>query len=179
MAGRTGLERSLGLGDVYALATGAMFSAGFFLLPGLAALHVGSWAPVAYLVAGLFMLPPMLSVAELATGMPRAGGAYYFLDRAFGPGMGTIGGLGTWLALVLKSAFSLLGMGAYIALLFDVPIEPLAVAFTAVFAWTNLSSAEATGRLQRILVFAMIGILAFWMAAGMFFVFGMETTLLA
>ena len=31
------LERQLGLKDVYALATGATLSSGFFLLPGLAA----------------------------------------------------------------------------------------------------------------------------------------------
>ena len=34
--------------------------------------------------------------------------------------MGTIGGLGTWLALVLKSAFARLGMGAYLMLFVDV-----------------------------------------------------------
>jgi basic amino acid/polyamine antiporter, APA family len=70
---------------------------------------------LAYLVAAVFILPAMLSVAELATAMPRAGGAYYFLDRSLGPLVGTVGGLGTWLALVLKSAFALVGMGAYLA----------------------------------------------------------------
>ena len=42
--------------------------------------------------------------------MPRAGGAYYFMDRSFGPAVGTIGGIGTWLALCLKTAFALVGV---------------------------------------------------------------------
>ena len=40
----------------------------------------------------------MFSIIELATAMPRAGGIYYFLDSAMGPLVGTIGGIGTWLA---------------------------------------------------------------------------------
>ena len=35
------LEKQLGLWDVYALATGATLSSGFFLLPGLAAVSAG------------------------------------------------------------------------------------------------------------------------------------------
>ena len=94
--GTARLRKELGLLDVYAISTGAMFSSGFFLLPGLAAAETGPSVPLAYLVAGLFILPAMFAVAELSTAMPRAGGAYYFLDRALGPLVGTVGGLGTW-----------------------------------------------------------------------------------
>ena len=67
------LKRELGLFDVYAIATGATLSSGFFLLPGLAAAQAGAAIPFAYLVAGL-LLPGILSMAELSTAMPRAGG---------------------------------------------------------------------------------------------------------
>ena len=105
----TRLKKELGLWDVFALCTGAMFSSGFFLLPGLAAADAGPSVVLAYLLAGILVLPAMLSVAELATAMPKAGGAYYFLDRALGPAFGAIGGVGSWMALVLKSAFALIG----------------------------------------------------------------------
>ncbi|MEO1266968.1 MAG: APC family permease, partial [Myxococcota bacterium] len=165
------LKKELTLFDVYAISTGAMFSSGFFLLPGLAAAQTGSSVPLAYLLAGILILPAMLSVAELATAMPRAGGAYYFLDRSMGPMMGTIGGLGTWLALVLKSAFALLGMGAYMVLFFDIPIEPLAVVLTVLFAAVNIFGAKETTVLQRILVSALVSILFFFIAQGVFTVF--------
>ncbi|MEM7801858.1 MAG: amino acid permease, partial [Chloroflexota bacterium] len=74
MESKPKLKKSLGLFDVYAICTGAMFSSGFFLLPGLAAAQTGPSVAIAYLIAGVLMLPAMFSMAELATAMPRAGG---------------------------------------------------------------------------------------------------------
>ena len=90
------LEKELGLVDVFAVSTGAMFSSGFFLLPGLAAAKTGPSVIIAYLIAGILILPAMFSKAELSTALPRAGGTYFFLDRSLGPLAGTIGGLGTY-----------------------------------------------------------------------------------
>lgn len=127
------LKKELRLRDVYAIATGATLSAGFFLLPGIAADQVGSALILAYVLAAIPLIPAMFSILELSTAMPRAGGVYYFLDRAMGPGMGTVGGVGTWLALILKVAFALVGMGAYIALFFpELEIIPVAVAIALI-----------------------------------------------
>lgn len=115
------LRRSLSLGHVFSLSTGAMISSGLFLLPGLASTKGGPSMILAYFIAGLLAIPAMLSVAELSTAMPRSGGAYYFLERALGPAVGTVAGAGTWLSLVLKDAFALVGMSAYLNLIVDVP----------------------------------------------------------
>ena len=165
------LEKKLGLLDVFAISTGAMFSSGFFLLPGVAAGTTGPSVFLAYLLASFLILPAMFSMAELSTAMPRAGGAYYFLDRALGPMAGTIGGLGTWLALVLKSAFALIGMGAYLVLFFELPIVPVAVALTVVFGMLNIFGAKETAGLQRALVLALVGIMTFYIVQGMFEIF--------
>lgn len=163
---RTKLKKSLGLFDVYAISTGAMFSSGFFLLPGIAALETGPSVALAYLVAGLMILPAMFSVAELSTAMPKAGGTYYFLDRAMGPLMGTIGGLGAWWMLILKSAFALIGMGAYLALFVDVPVQPLAATLAAVFCVVNIVGAKESSGLQRVLVAVLVGVMALFVASG-------------
>ncbi len=170
------LKKSLTLFDVYAISTGAMFSSGFFLLPGLATAKAGPATVLAYFLAGVFILPAMFSAAELSTAMPKAGGAYYFLDRSLGPLAGTVGGIGTWLALVLKSAFALVGMGAYLVFFFDVPIKPLAVGLTVAFAVLNVVGAKETSSLQRILVTVLIGVLAFFVVQGLSAVFGMEAS---
>ncbi|MEM9418678.1 MAG: amino acid permease [Planctomycetota bacterium] len=174
------LKKDLGLWDVYAISTGAMFSSGFFLLPGLATAYAGSSTVLAYLVAGILMIPAMLSMSELSTALPRAGGTYYFLDRSLGPGAGTIGGLGTWLALVLKSAFALLGMGAYLAIAPGIAsllpgdpamqlwvIKGLAVALTVGFAALNIFGAKETTRLQGFLVIALLSVLSFFVVIGL------------
>lgn len=175
----TRLLKELKLFDVFAISTGAMFSSGFFLLPGLAAAQAGPSVVLAYLISAFFMVPAMLSMAELSTAMPRAGGVYYFLDRSLGPVVGTIGGIGTWIALILKSAFALIGMGAYLGLFVDIPIQTIAVALTVLFTLVNLVGAKATGRLQRVLVVILLGVLLFFMVQGFFEIFTLGVGTLA
>ncbi|WP_456428452.1 amino acid permease [Rhodocaloribacter sp.] len=160
------LKKELGLFDVYAISTGAMFSSGFFLLPGLAAAKAGASVVLAYLIAGVLILPAMFSKAELSTALPRAGGTYYFLDRSLGPMFGTIGGLGTYLALTLKTAFALIGIGAYASLFVELPIKPVAIVLTAVFVGVNILGAKETSGLQRWLVVILITVLAFFLLQG-------------
>lgn len=166
------LQKTLTLFDVYAIATGAMFSSGFFLLPGIATTYTGPSVVLAYFLSGVLVLPAMFSQAELATAMPRAGGTYYFLDRSLGPMAGTIGGVGTWLSLIFKSAFALIGIGAYLILYVDLPIKPVAVALTVAFALLNIVGAKETSGLQRVLVVTLIGILTLFIVQGLIAVLG-------
>jgi basic amino acid/polyamine antiporter, APA family len=161
------LRKELGLSDVFVISTGAMVSSGFFLLPGIAVTYAGPAVVAAYLLAGVLIIPALVSQAELATAMPRAGGAYYFLDRTLGPLVGTVGGVSTWLTLVLKSAFALIGMGAYLGLVIDVPIVPAALALTAVFAILNVAGARESSGLLRVLVITLLSILAFFLVQGL------------
>ncbi len=164
---KTGLKRELGLVDVIAISTGAMISAGFFLLPGIAAMQTGSSVFLAYFLAAILMLPAMFSMAEMATATPKAGGAYFFIDRSLGPLFGTIGGIGNYLALIMKTSFALIGMGAYAALFFDVPIRLTAIVFGIVFMLTNILGVKKTSGLQRVLVLLLLIVLMFFVAEGL------------
>lgn len=176
MTANVKLKKSLGLFDVYAICTGAMFSSGFFLLPGLAAAQTGPSVALAYLIAGILMLPAMFSMAELATAMPRAGGDYFFLDRAMGPLVGTIGGVGTYLALALKSAFALIGMGAYLSLFVPLnDIRPVAVGLTVLFTILNIVGAKESTGIQRILVTVLVTVMGFFVIGGAVAVLGGNT----
>jgi len=160
------LEKRLGLLDVYAICTGAMFASGFFLLPGIAAANAGPSVVLAYLLSSILMIPGMFSIAELSSAMPRAAGTYFFIHRSLGPLAGTIGGFGDWLVLTFKSAFALVGMGAYLAIFLDVPIQPLAVALTVAFGALNIFGAKETSRLQIGLVVTLLAIMAFYLTQG-------------
>jgi len=171
------LKKELGLFDVFAISTGAMFSSGFFLLPGIASMHTGSSVVLAYLLAGFLILPAMFSIAEISSALPRSGGAYFFLDRSLGPMMGTIGGIGTYIALLLKTAFALIGIGAYASIFWDIPIKETAIAFTVVFALLNVFGARKSSGIQRIFVIGLITILALFIVDGLTrFLLGSETT---
>ena len=107
------LQRTLTLPAAIAISVGGMLS-GIFVLPGIAVGITGSSIWLAFLVAALCILPAVLSKSELATAMPKSGGTYVYIERAFGPLFGTVSGLGLWLSLLLKSAFSLVGLSAYL-----------------------------------------------------------------
>ena len=107
------LERTLSLPGAVAVSIGGMLS-GIFVLPGYAVGITGSSVWLAFLVAAVCILPAVLSKSELGTAMPKSGGTYVYIERAFGPLFGTIAGLGLWLSLLLKSAFSLVGLSAYL-----------------------------------------------------------------
>ncbi len=162
-----GLSRSLGLRHVFVLSTGAMLSSGLFLLPGLAAADAGPSAVLAYALAGVVAVPAMLSVAELSTAMPRAGGAYYFLVRAYGPAVGTFSGMATWLSLVLKDAFALVGMSAYLNIVLDVPAKPLAVVLIAGFTIVNILGTRASAGVQMLLVGFVLAVMGWFIAVGL------------
>ncbi len=162
-----GLQRSLRLRHVFVLSTGAMFSSGLFLLPGLAAEKGGPAVVLAYLIAGTLAIPAMLSVAELSTALPRAGGAYYFLERALGPAVGTVAGMGTWLSLVLKDAFALVGMSAYLNIVFDVPSKLLAMGLIAAFSVINIVGARASAVVQMGLVGFVLAVMGWFLVGGL------------
>ena len=113
------LQRTLSLPGAIAVSIGGMLS-GIFVLPGLAVGITGSSIWLAFLVASVCVLPAVLSKSELATAMPKSGGTYVYIERAFGPLFGTVAGIGLWLSLLLKSAFSLVGLSAYLYVLIKV-----------------------------------------------------------
>ena len=161
------LKKELKLLDVYSIATGTTLSAGFFLLPGLAAIQAGPALAAAYLIAAIPLIPGMFSIIELATAMPRAGGIYYFLDRTLGPAIGTIGGIGTWLALILKVSFALIGMSAYLEIFFpDLPIIPISIGIAIVLGIINLFGTKKSGGFQTILVFSLLFLLTIFIIGG-------------
>ena len=161
------LKKELNLFDVFAISTGTTLSGGFFLLPGLAAVDVGPALILSYILAAIPLVPAMFSIAELATAMPRAGGVYFFLDRTLGPLMGTIGGFGTWLSLILKVAFALVGMGAYISIFFtEISIIPVAITIAVLLGILNLLSVKSSGKFQIILVVILLAALFAFIGEG-------------
>ena len=70
------LAAMLGL---FAVSAGAMISSGLFVLPAVAFAKSGPALILAYLLASIFVIPAMLSKAELSTAMPRSGGVYFFI----------------------------------------------------------------------------------------------------
>ncbi|WP_290813594.1 amino acid permease [Halovivax sp.] len=171
------LERDLGLLSVVAISMGAMIGSGIFILPGIAMAETGPSVILAFVVAAILVVPAAVSIAELGTAMPEAGGDYVFIERGMGPAVGTIAGLGTWLMLMLKGALALYGGMFYVNWIRQLPsydltvpllelavtvpgVRALGVTVAVVLILVNLIGVKQTGGLQLIMVIVMLVILS-------------------
>ena len=163
------LERDLGLPSVMAISIGAMVGSGIFILPGLALGIVdnsGSAVILAYVLAGVLVLPAALSKAEMATAMPEAGGTYLYIERGMGPLLGTIAGVGTWFSLTFKGALALVGGAPYLVYYLNLPVTPVALVVAAVLILVNVVGVKQTGRMQVGIVVAMLAAMAGFIVFG-------------
>ncbi|MBN2343855.1 MAG: amino acid permease [Deltaproteobacteria bacterium] len=154
------LDRSLGLFSVIGISVGAMLGSGIFVLPGLAAAKTGHSVWIAYVIAGLCALPAAFSKSELATAMPTSGGTYIYIDRTFGPYAGTIAGMGLWISLLLKSAFALVGFGAYLSVFADIPLKLIAIVALAAIVTLNIMGVKKVGKIQIFVIIIALGSLS-------------------
>jgi len=161
------LRRELGVLDVFCVATGAMISSGLFILPGLAFAKAGPSVILSYILAGFLCIPALLSSAELTTAMPKAGGDYFYIMRGFGPLFGTVAGFSTWFSLSLKGAFALIGMGAYLSIIIQLPLNIIALLCCLFFILLNLLGVKKAGRFQVFLVLGLLCILFVYVLMGL------------
>jgi APA family basic amino acid/polyamine antiporter len=79
-------KKGLGLLDATLIVSGSMIGSGIFIVSAGMAQGVGSsgWLLLAWLLAGVITLLGALSSGELAGMMPKAGGQYVYIQRAFG-----------------------------------------------------------------------------------------------
>ena len=169
------LKKQLGLLDVFAVAAGAMISSGLFVLPAIAFAKAGPAVILSYFFASVLIVPSVLSKAELVTAMPRAGGAYLYIERSLGSICGLFGGLADWFSLALKSAFAVVGMAAFtkvlIEMLFDTQVrawhlKTIAILCCLGFTALNIVSVKHTSRFQVLLVGILLVILALFVILG-------------
>ncbi|MBS1570468.1 MAG: amino acid permease [Bacteroidetes bacterium] len=82
----TGFKRSLGLLDGVMLVAGSMIGSGIFIVSADMMRQLGSsyWVMLAWLASGVMTVLAALSYGELAGMMPKAGGQYVYIQRAFG-----------------------------------------------------------------------------------------------
>ncbi|WP_333787642.1 amino acid permease [Methanomethylovorans sp.] len=162
------LGRSLGFFETFAIGTGTMIGAGIFILPAIALSEAGPACIISFLIGGLISTATAISVAELATGMPKAGGSYFFISRAMGASFGAIIGLGAWLALVFKGSFALVGLADYFFVFYPIPVLIISIVAGLILILINYRGARSSGSLQNIIVLFLLIILTIFIIQGSF-----------
>ena len=171
------LKRSLGLAGVVIISLSAMLP-GIFVTPTFAADIMGPGIWLAFIVAAAVVLPAAISKAELSSGMPSSGGSYVYLERTYGPMIGTISGLGLWASFLLKSGFALIGFSAYfiaVTTYFDIQMRMMVLSMSALVLITivNILGVKKVKAIQTPVLFVTLAMLTITCVAA-FFVDGFD-----
>ena len=171
-----GLIRAIGVRSLSLSIINMIIGAGIFVLPGLVAAVLGPAAILAYLLCSIAVALVFLCFAEAGSRVSRSGGAYAYIEEAFGPyagflaatllwfGWGALANAAVAIALAdmmgiafpaLNTAFS---KGVFIALLFGG------------LAWINIRGVRSGVRFAAINTYGKLIPLAVLVVFGAFFI---------
>lgn len=88
------MQKKLGLLDAVLIVSGSMIGSGIFIVSSEMSQQMGSglWLILAWVLTGVITLFAALSYGELAGMMPKAGGQYVYISRAYGKLVGFVYG---------------------------------------------------------------------------------------
>lgn len=153
-------HNSLKFWGIFCVGAGSMISSGIFVLPTIAYRQAGSGILISYFLAGFLVLPALFTKMELATALPKSGGAYFFLDRILGAPVGMVAGIANWFSITFKSAFALLGFRTFMPMIFphinSTTLKIITVGICILFMIFNLYSVGSSGTMQILLVVGLL-----------------------
>ncbi len=165
------LPRVLGPTAALCVVVGSVIGSGIFIVPASVAQNVPFLGGIAivWIVGGLFSMAGALTLAELGTMLPSAGGPYVYLREAFGRLPAFLFGWTELLVIRTGSIATLASaFGLYFALVVPAPwgLRPLAwqtaaaVAATLMLAAVNVIGTTVGGRVQVVGTALKVGALA-------------------
>ncbi len=153
------LKKTLGVGFGIAILIGGTIGVGILRTPGaIAGMLDNYWLIIAcWILGGLYVLIGAGSYAELATMLPKAGGSYNYVKRAFGDYGGFVTGWFDYITNATPPAFYCIVISEYVAILFPTLVSyqilisiTLLVGFTLLHA-SGVKNGSVTQQLTSVL----------------------------
>jgi APA family basic amino acid/polyamine antiporter len=155
------LKKTLGLSFNIAVLIGGTIGVGILRTPGtIAEMLDNYWLIIAsWIFGGLFVLIGANSYAELATMLPKAGGSYNYIKRAFGNYAGFLSGWFDYITNAIPPAFYCIVISEYIIILFP-PLASfstvIAISLLLAFVILHLSGVKNGSAIQQITSFLKV-----------------------
>ncbi|NOT07907.1 MAG: amino acid permease [Gemmatimonadales bacterium] len=130
--GDDGLRPELGLLDATMINVGTMVASSIFIVPATIAASFTASFPtlLVWVVGAAVSLCGALCIAELGAAMPKAGGQYVYLQRAFGPLSGFMYGWGSSV-IINPASIAAIAVGFATYLGFFLPLSGLGIKLVA------------------------------------------------
>ena len=169
-----GLVRVIGVGALGVGVVNMVVGAGIFVLPGVVAAELGSAAILAYLACSVTVALVFLCFAEVGSRVTRSGGAYAYVEEAFGPFAGFVASILFWFGYtILADAAITVIMVDSLAVAFpilgaSIPRAVFIIALLAILAAVNVRGVVAGVRLYIFNTLAKLVPLLLLLGAGLF-----------
>lgn len=170
------LKKALGVSFGIAILIGGTIGVGILRTPGaIAGMLDNPWLIMScWVLGGIYILMGVGSYAELATMLPKAGGSYNYVKRAFGDYAGFLTGWFDYITNATAPAFFCIIISEYIAILFpglEHNTTVIAIAFLVAFMLLHASGVKNGSIVQQItstikVVLFVIFIVACFMYSG-------------
>jgi len=169
-----GLVRVIGTSALGLSVVNMVVGAGIFVMPGLVAAVIGPAAILAYLICSVTVALVFLCFAEVGSRVSRSGGAYAYVEEAFGPFVGFIASILFWFG------FSALADAAITVIMVDsiaivvpilgesIPRAVFIIALLTFLAAVNIRGVKAGVRLYIFNTLAKLVPLLLLVGAGLF-----------
>jgi basic amino acid/polyamine antiporter, APA family len=167
------LRRSIGTLALAAGIVNLIIGAGIFRLPADMAARLGATAPLAYLLCAVAMGLIALCMAEAGSRVSLTGGAYAYVEVAFGSFAGFLAGFLLWTVLTFAMAAVATVLTANLGVLIPALSSRMAAALALVVIYTvfgtiNVFGVERGARVNTALTVAKILPLLLLIAGGIF-----------
>ncbi len=163
----------MGLISIAALGIGAMVGAGVFVLTGIAAGEAGPALLLAFLLNGVIALIIGGCYAELATMMPKTGGAYVWARPALGNRWAFFTGWCSWFAQLVACSFYAASFGSFASELISElgiggGVDPtlMAAIVLLLFIAVNLVSTKNSSLAQILMAGLQVAVIALFIGFG-------------
>jgi len=179
MTSDSGFVRAIGVRQLTASIINVTIGAGIFVLPAAAAATLGAAAPIAYVVCAVLMALIVCCFASAGSRVSLTGGLYAYVEVAFGPFVGFLGGV----LYALMASFAVASVASAFAASVDTLLLPesigalarplRALVLVALFgglAAINVRGVKLGARVVEVIAAAKLLPLLIFVAAGIWLV---------
>jgi basic amino acid/polyamine antiporter, APA family len=163
-------SQKLNFFDVTNLVVCGAIGADIYIISALSSAYLGPASLVVFIVAGLIAIIITLNFAEAAALVSKVGGAFAYVNEAWGDFAGFLVGWPLWIAAVAGLAVMPVAFVRYLS--YFVPSltviqgDVIKIVFVAAIAYINVRGAKAAGRINDVLTIAKLSPLLLLIVAG-------------
>lgn len=158
------MKRNMGFWQIWAIGVGAVVGDGIFLLLGEGIATGGPSAVWGFLLAGLIQMCIMISLGEIAVGMPDAGAMSVWVENFLGKGCGLFSGMTFSVGWVVLGGSISIALGRFTCYWFpgiDLEFGTIlfAIILFTIFAIMNILGSAIAGKGQLFFVILLVTIM--------------------